>query len=109
MRLLESNPDLTQREIAGHLGVSLGRVNYCLRALADKGMVKIKNFRNSNNKLGYLYLLTPRGVSQKVALTESFLKRKVREYEALKAEIEELEAEMSGIEQPVARVRVSSD
>ncbi len=93
LRLLEENPDLTQREIAKKLGVSLGSTNYCLKALVDKGLVKIRNFRASKNKLGYAYLLTPRGVKEKLALTEGFLKRKLIEYEALKAEIEALQAE----------------
>lgn len=95
LRLLEENPDLTQRDIANELGISLGRVNYCLRALADKGMIKVKNFRNSNNKMGYLYLLTPEGISEKMALTEAFLKRKMDEYEALRKEIESLNQELA--------------
>ena len=95
LRLLQDNPDLTQREIAELLGVSLGGINYCLRALADKGLVKIQNFQKSKNKMGYVYLLTPRGISEKAALTEAFLKRKMEEYEALKIEIEELKSEFS--------------
>ncbi len=94
LRLLQDNPDLTQREIAEALGISLGGVNYCLRALASKGLVKIRNFRNSNNKMGYAYLLTPKGIAEKTALTAHFLKRKMDEYEALKAEIEALEEEI---------------
>ena len=94
LRLLEDNPDLTQREIAEALGISLGGVNYCLRALAEKGLVKIQNFQNSKNKMGYAYLLTPKGIAEKTALTARFLKRKMQEYEALKAEIEALEAEI---------------
>ena len=94
LRLLQDKPDITQREIAEQLGISLGGVNYCLRALADKGLVKIQNFRNSKNKMSYLYLLTPRGISEKMALTESFLKRKMDEYEALKVEIDTLSAEI---------------
>ncbi len=93
LRLLQENPDLTQREIAKELGVSLGSVNYCLKALADKGLVKMRNFRASKNKLGYAYLLTPRGVKEKLALTEGFLNRKLKEYEALKVEIATLKAE----------------
>ncbi len=93
LRLLEGNPDLTQREISKKLGVSLGCTNYCLKALVDKGLVKIRNFRASKNKLGYAYLLTPRGVKEKLALTEGFHKRKLKEYEALKTEIEVLQAE----------------
>jgi EPS-associated MarR family transcriptional regulator len=94
LRLLQDKPDLTQREIAEALGISLGGVNYCLHALASKGLVKIRNFRNSNNKMGYTYLLTPKGISEKTALTARFLKRKMGEYEALKAEIEALELEI---------------
>lgn len=97
LRLLQDSPELTQREIADKLGISLGSVNYCLRALADKGLVKIQNFRNSKNKLGYLYLLTPKGIREKVALTEAFLKRKVEEYEAIKAEIASLESDLDQI------------
>jgi EPS-associated MarR family transcriptional regulator len=95
LRLLENKPNLTQRDIADELGISLGGVNYCLRALTDKGMIKIKNFRNSDNKLGYLCLLTPKGVSEKMALTEAFLKRKMDEYGALRVEIESLKQEPS--------------
>ncbi|MCW8905847.1 MAG: MarR family EPS-associated transcriptional regulator [Sedimenticola sp.] len=94
LRLLESHPDLTQREIADRLGISLGGVNYCVRALTEKGLVKIKNFRNSSNKLGYAYLLTPTGVAEKTALAARFLKRKLMEYEALRAEIDALEQEV---------------
>jgi len=94
LRLLQETPDITQRQIAEALGISLGGVNYCLRALVDKGMVKIQNFRNSQNKIGYLYLLTPRGISEKMVLTEMFLKRKLSEYEALREEIGSLESDL---------------
>ena len=90
LRVLEGKPDLSQRQIAIELGVSVGAVNYCLRALAEKGQIKVRNFRSSDNKLRYAYLLTPRGVTEKTRLTGSFLKRKMAEYEALKAEIEAL-------------------
>ena len=86
MRILQENPDLTQRELAKKLGVSLGGLNYCLKALIDKGWVKVQNFQNSKNK--FKYLLTPRGIAERVALTSRFLERKMREYEALKEEIE---------------------
>ena len=95
LRLLEDKPNLTQRDIANELGISLGGVNYCLRALADKGMIKIKNFRNSNKKMAYLYVLTPKGIREKMALTDAFLKRKMEEYEALRLEIETLQQEFS--------------
>jgi EPS-associated MarR family transcriptional regulator len=93
LRLLQETPDITQRQIAEALGISLGGVNYCLSALASKGLVKIRNFRNSNNKMGYAYLLTPKGITEKTALTTRFLKRKIDEYEVLKAEIEALKKE----------------
>lgn len=90
MRLLEENPDLTQRELAERLGVSVGGVNYCLKALVQKGWVKVQNFSQSKNKLGYVYLLTPTGVAEKAALTGRFLRRKMAEYGELRAEIESL-------------------
>ena len=93
MRLLEENPDLTQRELAEKLGVSVGGLNYCLKALTEKGLVKMQNFANSKNKFGYVYVLTPSGIKEKAKLTSNFLKRKMEEYEALKAEIEALKAE----------------
>ena len=85
--LLEQNPDLSQRELAKVLGVSLGGVNYSLRALAERGMVKMQNFKRSEKKLAYAYVLTPRGLAEKTRLTADFLKRKLEEYEALKTEI----------------------
>ena len=95
LRLLEENPDITQRELAHKLGISLGRANYCVRALVDKGLVKIQNFQSNKNKLGYAYLLTPHGIAAKTSLTTRFLNRKLCEYEALKAEIMALEREVS--------------
>jgi EPS-associated MarR family transcriptional regulator len=94
MRLLEANPDMSQRDLAAHVGISLGSLNYSLKALMDKGFVKLENFQNSKHKFKYVYILTPAGIAQKVALTGRFLKRKVQEYEALKAEIEGLENEL---------------
>jgi EPS-associated MarR family transcriptional regulator len=94
LRLLESNPHLTQRELSKSLGVSLGGVNYCLNALVAKGSVKIQNFKNNKNKWVYAYLLTPQGIAEKTALTGSFLRRKMQEYEGLKAEIESLNSEV---------------
>ena len=93
MRILQENPDLTQRELAGKLGVSVGGLNYCLKALMEKGWVKMQNFSHSKNKFGYVYLLTPSGIAEKAELTSHFLKRKMYEYEALKAEIESLKSE----------------
>ena len=94
MRLLDRYPEMTQRELAEALGVSLGATNYCLKALVNKGWVKLENFQNNPNKLGYLYLLTPMGMAAKTTLTARFLRRKLAEYEALKAEIEELRYEV---------------
>jgi MarR family transcriptional regulator, temperature-dependent positive regulator of motility len=94
LKLIGTRPDLTQRALAQEMGVSLGKVNYCLNALIDKGWVKARNFRKSNNKLAYAYLLTPRGVQQKAAITVRFLQRKVDEYESLKKEIAELRREV---------------
>src|SRR5690554_1545671 len=93
LRLLEANPSLSQRELSEALGVSLGKTNYCIRALLDKGLIKMQNFRNSQNKLAYAYLLTPAGIAAKAELTRNFLKIKMREYEALKREIEQLQSE----------------
>jgi len=97
LRLIESRPDATQRELAQALGVSLGKVNYCVNALIEKGLVKARNFRNSQNKLAYAYLLTPRGIEQKTAVTVQFLRRKVSEYEALRREIAELKRDVQRI------------
>ncbi len=100
LKTLEENPGLSQRDLAKKLGISLGKVNYCLNALVTKGNLKINNFRNSDNKLAYAYLLTPSGVEQKARMTVQFLKSKVQEYERLRAEIEELrcEAAAKGLE-----------
>ena len=95
MRLLETNPEMTQRELAEALGVSLGAANYCLKALVEKGWVKLDNFQNNPSKLGYLYLLTPMGMTAKSILTARFLRRKLVEYEVLKAEIERLKSEVA--------------
>lgn len=93
MRILQENPDLTQRELAARLGISVGGLNYCLRSLMEKGLVKMKNFGHSKNKFGYVYVLTPSGIAEKAAITQRFLQRKMEEYEALKAEIETLKSE----------------
>ena len=87
MRILETNPDLSQREMGKALGISFGGIHYCLNALVAKGLVKIENFSQNQNKFGYIYLLTTSGIAEKVALTSSFLKHKMDEYEALKLEI----------------------
>lgn len=99
LKTLEDNPGLSQRDLAKRLGVSLGKVNFCLNALIEKGCLKVNNFRNSDNKLAYAYLLTPKGVEQKARMTVEFLQAKVQEYERLRAEIEELrrEAQQRGL------------
>jgi EPS-associated MarR family transcriptional regulator len=94
MQLLHDNPQMSQREMAKALGVSFGGINYCLKALIEKGLVKIHNFSQNQNKFGYVYLLTPSGISEKAGLTSSFLKRKLQEYDALKAEIKALKLEI---------------
>lgn len=94
---MQENPKITQREMAKALGISLGGINYCLQALLEKGWVKVNNFQNNKRKLAYAYLLTPAGIAQKVTLTGRFLKRKMEEYELLKAEIDSLHLEANGI------------
>ena len=94
MCILKENPDLTQRELAEKLGMSLGGLNYCLSALIDKGLVKMQNFSNSKNKFKYVYLLTPMGIGQKFAMTTHYLNRKMEEYEALKLEIKALKSDV---------------
>ena len=96
MRILHDSPDLSQRDLANQLGISLGGLNYCLKALMDKGLVKLENFQNNKHKFKYMYVLTPEGIAQKIAMTGRFLKRKMEEYEALRAEIEALQAESHG-------------
>lgn len=101
LRLLEADPHLSQRDISRQLGISLGKVNYCLQALIEKGLVKVNNFRNNDNKQAYMYLLTPNGIAEKTRVTMDFLKRKMAEYEALEKEIEQLrlDANRPNIEQ----------
>lgn len=93
LKALEADPQASQRRIADELGISLGRVNYCLQALVKKGLVKANNFRSSANKRNYLYLLTPRGIEEKSRVTARFLRVKLDEYEILKRELEELRRE----------------
>ena len=94
LRALESNPELSQRQLAAELGVSLGGVNYALKALIERGFVKAGNFRKSGNKVAYLYVLTPQGVAEKASLATAFLGRKLEEYEVLRQEIEALKSEV---------------
>jgi EPS-associated MarR family transcriptional regulator len=90
MRLLAANPQMSQRDAARALGISLGRANFCLRALVRAGFVKATRFKNSHNKAAYMYLLTPSGIEAKAALTLRFLQTRLREYEHLRAEIEQI-------------------
>jgi EPS-associated MarR family transcriptional regulator len=96
LSLLEQNPDMSQRDLAKALGVSLGGINYSLKALMERGMVKAQNFKKSESKLAYAYVLTPQGIAEKTKLTARFLKRKMEEYEALKAEIDLLQHTLNG-------------
>ena len=93
LRLLHENPEFTQRELAQRVGISLGAVNYCLRALIERGLLKVSNFSRNQNKLEYAYVLTPAGTAEKVFLTARYLKREIEEYEALKFEIDVLSRE----------------
>ena len=93
LKLLEPNPRLSQRQVAQELGFSLGKVNFCLNSLVDKGLIKATNFKNSGNKTAYMYLLTPRGIEEKARVTVRFLQSKMREYEALRDEIEQIRDE----------------
>ena len=94
LKLLQTSPELSQRQLAGELGVSVGKVNFCLHALLDKGLVKVRNFRDNRNKLAYAYYITLKGAEEKVRATVGFLKRKLEEYEGLEREIEELRREV---------------
>ena len=89
LRKIEIKPKSSQRELAEELGFSLGKLNYCLRALKSKGLVKINNFRKNPNKINYIYVLTPKGVTEKTKLTLNFMKRKMREYDELKKEVKD--------------------
>ena len=95
LRILEEDPDISQRELARALGISLGRANFCLQALIEKGWIKANNFKNSNNKKAYMYILTRRGIAEKARVTTRFLERKMAEYEAIQREIESLKHEVT--------------
>jgi len=95
LRQIEANPSITQRELAQQLGVSLGKANYCLKALIDRGWVKVNNFRDCDRKAAYAYLLTPSGLEEKAKITIRFLKQRMKDYEQIKAEIAELQAEVA--------------
>jgi len=94
LKILADNPEVSQRELAEVLGVSLGKVNYCLKALKEKGLIKARNFKSNPVKRGYLYILTPKGIEEKTKVTARFFKRKIEEYELLKQEIETLRQEV---------------
>ena len=98
LRALEANPELSQRQLASELGVSLGGVNYALKALIERGFVKADNFRKSGSKVAYLYVLTPKGIAEKSSLATAFLGRKLEEYDVLKQEIEALKDEVASDE-----------
>ena len=94
MKAIEANPEASQRDLARLMGVSLGKVNYCLKGLVEKGLVKARNFRKSNNKRAYAYYLTPRGIREKAAVTARYLAMRMEEYERIRREIEQLSAEL---------------
>ncbi len=94
LRLLENNPDMSQRDLAKAVGIGLGSANYCVKALVDRGLIKLGNFSSTRNKRGYAYILTPKGMSEKTLLAGRFLQRKKIEYETIKAEIKSLQTEL---------------
>lgn len=107
MRQINESPELSQRELAQRMGLSLGKTNYCLRALIDTGWVKVNNFRTSQNKLAYAYVLTPSGLRAKATVTAAFLQRKQREFVQLEREIAELKDEVEGSDRVVIRRLIS--
>ena len=97
LKLVAERPEISQRELAQTLNISLGKTNYCIKALIEKGLLKVTNFRNNNNKLAYMYLLTPKGIEEKALASAQFLKRKLKEYEMLQVEIESLRNEAKSV------------
>jgi len=95
LKLIENSPQMSQREIAIKMGVSLGKTNYCIKALLDKGLIKVRNFYNNKKKMAYIYILTPSGIEEKAQVTFRFLQRKTQEYEAIKLEIAGLKTEIA--------------
>jgi len=93
--ILEKNPKLSQRLLSRELGISLGSINYCIRALVEKGQVKVHNFKKNSNKIGYVYLLTPQGISEKISMTKEFLRKRIKEYDQLQKEIRQLKNDIS--------------
>lgn len=108
-KLLEANPEVSQRELAQELGISLGKANYCLKALIEKGLLKASNFRNSKNKLAYAYKLTPMGIEEKASVTFRFLKAKMREYEQLQQELNDLRRESDKLGQALREYQDEKD
>ena len=98
LKLIEAEPHLSQRDIAQKMGVSLGKTNYCLKALVDKGFIKLQNFYNNKKKSSYIYFLTPQGIEEKASVTYRFLQRKINEYENIKKEIESLKVEAADLQ-----------
>ncbi len=109
LKLLEAQPEISQRELAKNLGVSLGKTNFCLKSLIDIGLIKASNFRNSQNKLAYMYLLTPSGIEAKSAITLRFLKLKMQEYEILQAEIKDLMQEANSLMSEISTAQASPE
>jgi EPS-associated MarR family transcriptional regulator len=103
---LQEHPEASQRKLAAVLGISVGKVNYCIQALIQKGLVKMRNFRKSKNKLAYVYFLTPKGIEEKLDVTERFLRRKMAEYDEITREIERLTTELRDAKQPAAATEV---
>jgi len=93
--ILEKNQKLSQRLLSKELGISLGSINYCIRALVEKGQVKVHNFKKNSNKIGYVYLLTPEGISEKISMTKEFLRKRIKEYDQLQKEIRQLKNDIS--------------
>ncbi|EPG76112.1 EPS-associated transcriptional regulator, MarR family [Leptospira fainei serovar Hurstbridge str. BUT 6] len=104
LKLIEDRPDFNQRDLANALGISLGKTNYCLKALLEKGWIKAKNFKNSKNKLAYAYILTPAGLEEKIKLTLTYYSIKKREYEELREELEKLGIGEEGLTENDARI-----
>ena len=107
LKELETNPEISQRELAKGLGISLGKANFCIQALIEKGFIKANNFRNSQNKKAYIYLLTPKGIEEKASITLQFLKYKMAEYQTLKTEIEHLQREAKQIDSTALSARLT--
>lgn len=100
---LEEHPEASQRELAAALGVSVGKINYCVQALVDRGLVKMRNFRKSKHKLAYAYVLTPKGIKEKLEVTERFLRRKMAEYDAIRKEIDQLTMKLRSAREAVTK------